>query len=109
VASRAPFDRRRLAAMTAGTEKAAFSRADVVELLGAQLPIDTGGARRAVTTVGRRFPVFGRRVDDGIMVEAAAVAVGALRSVKPGWAMVGDDTTAAPSGFWADRDGLVRG
>ena len=39
-ASRAPFDRRHLAAMAEKIEKAAFTRADMVELVGAQLPID---------------------------------------------------------------------
>ena len=39
-ASRAPVDRGRLAAMAATIDKAAFTRADLVELLGAQLPID---------------------------------------------------------------------
>ena len=40
-ASRAPFDRRRLAEMAEKIEKAAFTRADLVEIVGAQLPIDT--------------------------------------------------------------------
>lgn len=39
-ASRAPFDRVRLADAAAKIDRAAFTRADLVELLGAQLPID---------------------------------------------------------------------
>jgi len=46
-ASKAPFDRRRLAAMAEKIEKAAFTRADLVELLGAQLPIDIDGDARS--------------------------------------------------------------
>ena len=37
-ASRAPFDRRRLATMAEKIDKAAFTRADLVEIVGAQLP-----------------------------------------------------------------------
>lgn len=48
-ASRAPFDRARLAQMAASIEKAAFTRADLVELLGAQLPIDGETSARAQT------------------------------------------------------------
>jgi conjugative relaxase-like TrwC/TraI family protein len=47
-ASKAPFDRRRLAEMAAKIDKAAFTRADLVELVGAQLPIDTERSPREV-------------------------------------------------------------
>lgn len=40
-ASRQPFNRRRLAAAAEQIDKAAFTRADLVELVGAQLPVDT--------------------------------------------------------------------
>jgi conjugative relaxase-like TrwC/TraI family protein len=40
-AARTPFDRARLAAAAGKIEKAAFTRADLVEILGAQLPVDT--------------------------------------------------------------------
>ena len=59
-ASRAPFDRRRLAAMAEKIEKAAFTRADLVEIVGAQLPIDTERSPRevveaAVDEIGMRL------------------------------------------------------
>ena len=50
-ASRTPFNRRRLAAMAERIEKAAFTRADLVELLAAQLPIDTDRSPRQVVEV----------------------------------------------------------
>ena len=40
-ASRQPFNRRRLAAAAEQIDKAAFTRADLVEIVGAQLPVDT--------------------------------------------------------------------
>ena len=60
VAPRAPFDRRRLAAMAETIEKAAFTRADLVELVGAQLPVDTERSPRevieaAVDEIGMRL------------------------------------------------------
>jgi hypothetical protein len=47
-AARAPFDRARLAAAAEKIEKAAFTRADLVEIVGAQLPIDTERSPRQV-------------------------------------------------------------
>ncbi|WP_024448630.1 MobF family relaxase [Mycolicibacterium iranicum] len=47
-AARAPFDRARLADAAAHIEKAAFTRADLVEIVGAQLPVDTAQAPRAL-------------------------------------------------------------
>ena len=91
--------------MHAGMSAQRPVRLSVAEPVVTLLP----GTPRAITTVGRRFPVFGRPLDNGVMVEAAAVGLGALRSVRPGWVMVGDDASAAPSGFWADREGLGRG
>ena len=40
-AARIPFDRARLAAAAEKVEKAAFTRADLVEIVGAQLPVDS--------------------------------------------------------------------
>src|SRR5215475_6803826 len=40
-AARTPFDRTRLAAAAEKIEKAAFTRADLVEIIGAQLPVDS--------------------------------------------------------------------
>ena len=40
-ASRAPFDRARLAEAAEKIDKAAFTRADLMQIVGAQLPIDT--------------------------------------------------------------------
>ena len=40
-AARTPFDRARLAEPAEKIEKAAFTRADLVEIVGAQLPVDT--------------------------------------------------------------------
>ena len=59
-ASKAPFDRRQLADMAEKIEKAAFTRADLVELIGAQLPIDTERSPRevveaAVDEIGMRL------------------------------------------------------
>jgi conjugative relaxase-like TrwC/TraI family protein len=45
---RAAPDRARLAEMAARIEKAAFTRADMVELVGAQLPVDAPGDPRAL-------------------------------------------------------------
>ena len=40
-AARTPFDRARLADAAEKVEKAAFTRADLIEIVGAQLPVDT--------------------------------------------------------------------
>jgi conjugative relaxase-like TrwC/TraI family protein len=40
-AARAPFDRARIAAAAEKIEKAAFTRADLVEIVGAQVPVDS--------------------------------------------------------------------
>ena len=50
-AARAPFDRRRLASMAETIDKAAFTRADLVGLVGAQLPVDTERSPREVVEV----------------------------------------------------------
>jgi conjugative relaxase-like TrwC/TraI family protein len=47
-ASQTPFDRERLVAAAERIEKAAFTRADLIEILAAQLPIDTETSPRAV-------------------------------------------------------------
>lgn len=47
-AARTPFDRARLAAAAEKIDKAAFTRADLIEIVGAQLPIDTEQPPRAV-------------------------------------------------------------
>lgn len=59
-ASRQPLDRRRLAAAAEQIEKAAFTRADLVEIVGAQLPVDTEHSPRrlvedAVDEIGIRL------------------------------------------------------
>ncbi len=59
-ASRAPFDRARLGDMAEKIDKAAFTRADLVEIVGAQLPIDTARSPRelieeSVDTVAMRL------------------------------------------------------
>ena len=59
-ASRAPFDRRRLTVTAETIEKAAFTRADLVELVGAQLPVDTEHSPRelvetSVDEIGMRL------------------------------------------------------
>ena len=58
--ARAPFDRRRLAAAAEKIDKAAFTRADLVEIVGAQLPVDTERSPRevveaAVDEIGMRL------------------------------------------------------
>lgn len=40
------FDRRRIADIAAGIDKAAFTRADLVEIIGAQLPVEVDGDDR---------------------------------------------------------------
>ena len=45
-AARRALDRARLAEMAAGIDKATFTRADMVELIGAQLPVDVAGEPR---------------------------------------------------------------
>jgi conjugative relaxase-like TrwC/TraI family protein len=47
-AARAPWDRARLAAAAERIDKAAFTRADLIEIVGAQLPVDCQGSPRAV-------------------------------------------------------------
>ena len=47
-AARAPFDRARLAAAAARIDKAAFTRADLIEIVGAQLPVDLERSPREV-------------------------------------------------------------
>ncbi|WP_319446943.1 MULTISPECIES: MobF family relaxase [unclassified Mycobacterium] len=47
-AARVPFDSARLAHAAAHIEKAAFTRADLIEIIGAQLPIDGAQTPRAV-------------------------------------------------------------
>jgi conjugative relaxase-like TrwC/TraI family protein len=47
-AARAPFDRARLAGAAARIARAAFTRADLIEIVGAQLPIDTEQSPRQV-------------------------------------------------------------
>jgi conjugative relaxase-like TrwC/TraI family protein len=47
-AQRSAGDRAHIAAMAAQVDKAAFTRADMVELIGAQLPIDAPGDPRAL-------------------------------------------------------------
>ena len=47
-AQRGAADRAHIAAMAAQIDKAAFTRADMVELIGAQLPIDAPGEPRAL-------------------------------------------------------------
>ena len=59
-AARTPFDRARLADAAEKIEKAAFTRADLVEIVGAQLPVDTDASPRelveaAVDEVGVRL------------------------------------------------------
>ncbi|SPM41921.1 AAA family ATPase [Mycobacterium numidiamassiliense] len=41
------FDRRRIADIAAGIDKAAFTRADLVEIIGAQLPVEVDGDDRS--------------------------------------------------------------
>jgi conjugative relaxase-like TrwC/TraI family protein len=47
-AARAPFDRARLAAAAARIDKATFTRADLIEIVGAQLPVDLEQSPRQV-------------------------------------------------------------
>ena len=49
-------------------------------------------------TVGRRFPVFGRGRNGLWSRLLRSRSETTMRSVRPGWVMVGDDATAAPSG-----------
>ncbi|MBV8347610.1 MAG: relaxase domain-containing protein, partial [Mycolicibacterium sp.] len=59
-AAKAPLNRRRLLAAAERMDKAAFTRADLVELIGAQLPVDTDRSPRelveaAVEVIGVRL------------------------------------------------------
>ncbi|WP_094287569.1 MobF family relaxase [Mycobacterium lehmannii] len=47
-AVRTPLDRARITRMAARIDKAAFTRADMVEIVGAQLPVDVPGEPRAL-------------------------------------------------------------
>jgi conjugative relaxase-like TrwC/TraI family protein len=60
VAARTPFDRARLVEVAEKIERAAFTRADLIEIVGAQLPVDTDQSPReiveaAVDEVGIRL------------------------------------------------------
>lgn len=46
--ARSPLDRARIAHMAAHIDKSAFTRADMVEIVGAQLPVDAVGEPRAL-------------------------------------------------------------
>lgn len=46
-AAPATFDRRRIAEIAASIDKAAFTRADLVEIIGAQLPVEVAGDDRS--------------------------------------------------------------
>jgi conjugative relaxase-like TrwC/TraI family protein len=59
-AARAPFDRARLADAAAQIDKAAFTRADLVEIIGAQLPVD--GERSPRETVEAAVNELGMRL-----------------------------------------------
>ena len=61
-ANRRPLDRRRIAAMAARIDKAAFTRADMVELVGAQLPIEAPGDPRELI----------EQIVDGVSVRVSA-------------------------------------
>jgi conjugative relaxase-like TrwC/TraI family protein len=51
-AARTPFDRARLAGAAEKIEKAAFTRADLVEIVGAQLPVDSDRMPRELVESG---------------------------------------------------------
>ena len=53
-AARTPFDRARLADAAEKIEKAAFTRADLVEIVGAQLPVDSERTPRELVEAVRR-------------------------------------------------------
>ena len=86
-AAGSPLDRARLADAAGKIEKAAFTRADVVEIIGAQLPVDTDRSPRqiledAVDAIGVRLTApraahqregHERYTLDGILEEEAAV------------------------------------
>jgi conjugative relaxase-like TrwC/TraI family protein len=68
-ATRTPFDRQRLAAAAEQIDKAAFTRADLVEIVAAQLPVDGVQAPRAAhqREAHERFTL------DAILAEEVAV------------------------------------
>jgi conjugative relaxase-like TrwC/TraI family protein len=51
------LDRARLTRMAAGIDKAAFTRADLVELIGAQLPVGAPDPRHLIETIADRIAV----------------------------------------------------
>jgi conjugative relaxase-like TrwC/TraI family protein len=118
-AARTPFDRARLADAAEKVEKAAFTRADLVEIVGAQLPVDTERAPRelveaAVDEVSLRLTApraahqregHERFTLDRILAEEAAVLdlVDAREDRAQLW--VKDEDTAALS---ADQRAAVR-
>ena len=60
-------------------------------------------------TVGRRFPVFGRGRNGLWSRLLRSRSETTMRSVRPGWVMVGMTLLPRHRASWADRDGLVRG
>jgi hypothetical protein len=94
-AARTPFDRARLADAAEKIEKAAFTRADLVEIVGAQLPVDSERAPRelveaAVDEVGVRFTApraahqregHERFTLDAILAEEAACPIWSMRAM----------------------------
>jgi ATP-dependent exoDNAse (exonuclease V) alpha subunit len=106
--ARTPFDRVRLAAAAEKIDKAALTRADLVEIVGAQLPVDTEGTPRelvesAVDEIAVRLTAsraahqregHERFTRDAILDEEAAVLdlVGARNDRALLW--INDDDTA---------------
>jgi conjugative relaxase-like TrwC/TraI family protein len=110
-AARTPFDRARLAAAAEKIEKSAFTRADLVEIVGAQLPVDSERTPRelvesAVDYVGVRLTApraayqregHERFTLDAILEEEAAV-LGFVDAREPRAVLwVKDEDTAALS------------
>jgi conjugative relaxase-like TrwC/TraI family protein len=118
-AARTPFDRGRLADAAARIDKAAFTRADLVEIIGAQLPVDLDRSPRevveaAVEEVGMRLTAPRARHQregherftlDRILAEEVAVID--LADARDGRAQlwVKDEDTA---GLSADQEAAVR-
>ena len=110
-AARAPFDRARIAAAAEKIDKAAFTRADLVEIVSAQVPVDSERTPRelveaAVDQIGVRLTArraahqregHERFTLDAILAEEAAVLD--LVDVRENRALlrVTDDDTAALS------------
>jgi hypothetical protein len=119
-AARAALGRTRIAAMAARIDKAAFTRADMVELIGAQLPVDAPGDPRQlieeiVDTVGCASAHPAKRITARGTRSSPSRRLSPKKNASCRWWMSAinqsrlDVRTADLDGLSADQQGAIRG